>query len=457
LRVKDKQQEKKPLEVLLMRMEERKALPAIFWQGKEYTYGELFDRIVFWEQLLQERGVTQGTICGILGDYSFETISLLFALMKKNAIIVPFYKNPQQELDKLIKIAEVQELFDFEDGNVWTIRSIPQKTGNNIIKSFISQSHPGLVIFTSGSTGEPKGILHDCHLVIKKFLEPGKPWRTILFLLFDHFGGINTLFSVFASGGMAICLKDRSPSNVCESIEKAKATLLPTSPSFLNILLLSGNAAKYDLASIELITYGTEVMAPSLLEKIPQLFPQTKLKQTYGLSELGVLRSKSQQESSTWVKIGGEGFTIKVIDNTLWIQSEYNMVGYLNAPSPFDEEGWMCTGDQVEVQGEYLRILGRQSDLINVGGQKVFPAEVESVLQEDENVKDALVYGKPSPVMGEMVCAKVLLKHPEKKEALKERLRKLCLQKLARYKMPIHISFASEEEFTSIRFKKIRK
>ena len=191
---------------------------------------------------------------------------------------------------------------------------------------------------------------------------------------------------------MAVCLNDRSPSNVCESIEKAKATLLPTSPSFLNILLLSGNTVKYDLSSIELITYGTEVMTLSLLEKISKLFPQTKLKQTYGLSELGVLRSKSQQESSTWVKIGGEGFSIKVIDNTLWIQSEYNMVGYLNAPSPFDEEGWMCTGDQVEVQGEYLRILGRQSDLINVGGQKVFPAEVESVLQEDENVKDALVY-----------------------------------------------------------------
>ena len=90
-----------------MRMRERKALPAIFWQGKEYTYGELFERIIFWEQLLQERGVTSGTICGVLGDYSFETISLLFALMKKNAIIVPFYKNPQQELDKLIKISEV--------------------------------------------------------------------------------------------------------------------------------------------------------------------------------------------------------------------------------------------------------------------------------------------------------------------------------------------------------------
>ncbi len=72
-------------------------------------------------------------------------------------------------------------------------------------------------------------------------------------------------------------------------------------------------------------------------------------------------------------------------------RSESAMLGYLNAPSPFDEDGWYDTGDQVETDGEYIRILGRKSEIINVGGEKVFPAEVESVFLEIPNVRDVLI------------------------------------------------------------------
>ena len=96
------------------------------------------------------------------------------------------------------------------------------------------------------------------------------------------------------------------------------------------------------------------------------------------MSEQGVLHSKSESKDSTWVKIGGPGFETKVVDNILWLRSKANMVGYLNAPDPFDEDGCMCTGDEVEVKGEYLRFLGRQSEVINVGGKKVFPGDESS-------------------------------------------------------------------------------
>src|SRR6185369_16038370 len=100
-------------------------------------------------------------------------------------------------------------------------------------------------------------------------------------------------------------------------------------------------------------------------------------------------------------------------NDTLWIRSSWAMLGYLNAPSPFDDEGWFNTGDLVETDGEYVRILGRKSDIINVGGQKVYPAEVESVVLEMDNIVDAIVTGRPSPVTGHVVVAKVLLRVPE--------------------------------------------
>ena len=90
-------------------------------------------------------------------------------------------------------------------------------------------------------------------------------------------------------------------------------------------------------------------------------------------------------------------------EGLLEIRAESSMLGYLNAPSPFTDDGWFMTGDAVEQQGEYFRILGRASDLINVGGRKVYPAEVEAVIAEVENVKDVSVAGEAHPFTGQVV------------------------------------------------------
>ena len=170
-----------------------------------------------------------------------------------------------------------------------------------------------------------------------------------------------------------------------------------------------------------------------------------------------VMMAVTQSESSLWVKIGGQGFEVKIVDNLLWVRSESNMVGYLNSPNPFDADGWLCTGDQVEVRGEYMRILGRKSELINVGGQKVFPVEVETVLLQAENVREATVYGVKHPLMGQVVHARLSLYQPEDPEVLTERLRKFCLDHLARHKVPMRFTIVSEDEQYSERFKKIRR
>ena len=313
-----------------------------------------------------------------------------------------------------------------------------------------------MIVFTSGSTGKPKGILHDCERVMRKFVNERQGWRSILFLLMDHFGGFNTFVGAFAYGGTAICVADRSPKAVCEAIATGKATLLPTTPTFINLLIASSVYRSFDLSSVELITYGTEVMPEATLAKVRGIFPKAVVKQTYGLSELGVLRSKSESDASVWVKIGGDGFEVKIVENILWVRSEANMVGYLNAPSPFDAEGWMCTGDQVETRGEYMRIIGRKSDMINVGGQKVFPAEVETVLLSAPNVREATVYAGKHPIMGNVVHARISLGTPEPVDAAIERLRAHCVASLSKFKVPVRFVFVDEDSQHTERFKKVR-
>jgi len=88
----------------------------------------------------------------------------------------------------------------------------------------------------------------------------------------------------------------------------------------------------------------------------------------------------------------------------LQIKARSAMLGYLNAPSPFTEDGWFITGDSVEVDGDYIRVLGRKSEMINVGGEKCIPSRLESVIQEMDNVLEVTVYGEKNRVLGNIVC-----------------------------------------------------
>lgn len=451
--------ESKPssIDVVLNRMENNPNAIAIIWKETLFSYKELFKKIAEWEVRLEEYGIGKHTVCAFQGDYSPEICALIFALVKKNAILVPFTQEIATEINSFLEISEARFLFRFNTDDTWSIEQFIPKMSNELIISFHSRHHPGLIVFTSGSTGKPKGILHDCEHLMNKFLKQRQGWRTVLFLLMDHFGGFNTLLSTFAYLGTGVCISKRTPEEVAKVIESSKANLLPTTPTFLNLIISNKVERIYDLKSIELITYGTELMSETTLRKVNEIFPYALIKQTYGLSEQGVLHSKSENNDSTWVKIGGPGFEVKVVDGILWLRSNSNMVGYLNAPNPFDSDGWMCTGDEVEEKGEYIRFKGRKTEVINVGGKKVYPIEVENVLLQAPNILDASVFAKSHDLMGQIVHANVSVIEAEDAQLLSERLRKFCNSQLPKYKVPVRFHLSHKSLLHNLRFKKSRK
>ena len=273
--------------------------------------------------------------------------------------------------------------------------------------------------------------------------------------MYDHIGGFNTLLYNLSNTGLIVTLRDRTPYNVLKAIEKYKVELLPTSPTFINLILLSEAYNQCDINSLRTVTYGTEPMPESTLKKFNKLFPKIKLLQTYGLSEVGILRSKSKSSDSLWVKVGGEGFDTRIIDGMLEIKAKSAMLGYLNAPSPFTSDGWFITGDAVEVDGEYIKILGRKSEIINVGGEKVYPQEVENVIQEMDNIAEVLVFGEKNPIVGNIVCAKVLLKSDKDEKLSITNIKKHCTKNLQNFKVPVKLEIVKKEQYSE-RFKKIR-
>ncbi len=379
---------------LLDDFEQYNSLPAIIWKKKEYSYSWLLERIIFWENEFATQKINSGTIVALEGDFTPESIACFLALTANNCIIVPQIYLNRNNVGKKYEIAEVQfkvSIDRLEKVKIRKERNIPV---HDLTKKIINRGTPGLILFSSGTSGKPKGAVHDFDKLLEKFKIKRKSLKILNFLLFDHWGGLNTMLHTLSNGGVVITIQDRSPEAICKMIQNYKIEVLPASPTLLNLLLISGAYKNFDLSSLKIISYGTEPMPESTLNVLNKLFPQIKLLQTYGLIEIGVMRSKSKDNNSLWVKVGGEGYETRIVNSMLEIKADSAMLGYLNAPSPFTEDGWFMTGDAVEVDGEYIKILGRKSELINVGGEKVYPAEIESIIQELKFITDVEVYGE---------------------------------------------------------------
>lgn len=440
---------------LLDRMRGFGAAPALVWRDRAVSYDALVAEVDRCHGELAALDVRPGTVVSLEGDYSPAACALLLALASRAAIIVPLTRSVAAHRTEFLEIAEVQCCLTLDEADWWQVVRRERQPANGLTRRLVEQGHPGLVLFSSGSTGTSKAALHDLTRLLEKFQAPRQRKCTLTFLLLDHIGGINTLLYTLANGGTVVTVDDRDAESVCRAIAAHRVQILPTSPTFLNLLLLSGAHRRHDLSALELITYGTEPMPAATLARLHEALPHVRLQQTYGLSELGILRSKSRDSDSLWVRVGGEGFETRVVDGTLRVRAQSAMLGYLNAPSPFDADGWMDTQDQVEVDGEWLRFLGRKSDLINVGGQKVYPAEVESVLLQADGVQEATVRGEPHPIVGQIVVARVSLATPESLQTLKHRLRTFCASRLAPYKIPVRIEIAATAQH-SARFKTVR-
>lgn len=442
------------IDFLLHRLATTPAEVALVWGDREYTSRDLLDRIDHWYGMLAAEGIEPGDVVALEGDYSPNTIGALLALLGHDAIVVPLARASPRRAEQLTIAAAERSVLVSPSDEV-ELQTLDHDGRHELYALLRERRHPGLVLFTSGSSGSPKAAVHDVPALLEKFHAPRAALRTLNFLLFDHWGGLNTLFHAISNGSPVVTVVDRRPDAICETIERFGVELLPASPSFLNLLLVSRAHTRHDLSSLKVVTYGSEPMPAHTLVRLAEAFPNVKLQQTYGLIELGVLRSQSRERDSLWVRVGGDGYETRVRDGLLEIRARSAMLGYLNAPSPFTRDGWFMTGDAVEQDGEWLRILGRRSELISVGGEKAYPAEIESVIEELDGVVEARVYATRNVLLGNVVCADVRLAQPEPSGSLRARVKAHCAGRLPPYMVPVKIEVVESELFSD-RLKKRR-
>ena len=349
------------------------------------------------EPAIDLSSVRAGDVVALIGDFDAVTLSSFLALAARNAIVMPLTRDTAVQHPYFFAAGGAG--FRLENGRLQRLDS----AADHPLKAQLrEQAHGGLILFTSGTTGSPKAILHDLSHFLARYQTKRPALRTLSFLLFDHIGGLNTVFHTLFNCGTLVRAGSRSPADVTAAIARHAIELLPTSPSFLRLWLMSG-ALDEGADRLKIVTYGTERMDEGTLTRIAAALPHVDFRQTYGMSELGILRVRSRARDSTWMKIGGEGVETKIEGDQLWVRAEHRMLGYLNSPDPFDRAGWYPTGDRIAEEEGWIRILGRNDELINVGGVKIMPEQLETVGLSHPDMMHCHAVGIANPILGQHI------------------------------------------------------
>jgi acyl-CoA synthetase (AMP-forming)/AMP-acid ligase II len=405
-----------------------------------------------------EVGVAPGDIVVISGEATLEALAWLFGAAATGAVVAPL---------RLSRLGEIQGWKEFVviGWHVWEGRIARVGEGTlsasaaHLLVELRRRDHPGLILATGGTTGTAKLVLHDLSALLATVpVKAGPVCRTLPLMRFDHIGGLDMAWRALAGQQVLVAPPaDLTPLAVAAMIARHRVEVMPATPSFLNLLLLAGVHRSHDLSSLRVVPYGAESMPAGLLARLRIALPGVEFVQRFGTSETGAL-PVHDAGAGLQLRSGQTGFAWKVVDDELWVRSPAQALGYLSGNlNGFAVPGWFRTGDLAEqaVDGS-IRVLGRREELINVGGEKVLPGEVEGVLLAHPWVADCRVEGEPSAVLGQIVSAEIVWHGPENDAvAVKRLLHTFAAGLLARHKRPAVVRLVTGID-TTRNFKKNR-
>lgn len=308
-------------------------------------------------------------------------------------------------------------------------------------------SESKITIFTSGTTGQPKKVVHTVSSLTRSVRCDVRYKKQIWLFAYNptHMAGLQVFFQAFTNQNVLINAFNSTRSLIFEAIREYKVTHISATPTFYRLLL----PIDQSFDSVQRITLGGERSESKLYESILKMFPNAKLNNIYASTEAGSLFAAKGENFQIPVSIIDK---CKIIDGELLIHR--SLLGQSDSFSYKND--FYCTGDLVEWinQSERLfRFVSRKNELINVGGYKVNPGEVEDIIIQIPDVEQVIVMGKSNSVLGNILCAEV--KKKSESSLTEMDIRKYLLGKLQDFKIPRKIKFV--EDFTLTRTGKLKR
>lgn len=311
------------------------------------------------------------------------------------------------------------------------------------------------VLLTSGTTGAPKLVAHTLATLTGAMptgtaLGHGAVWST--FYDMRRYGGLQIFLRAMLGGGSMVLSSAAEP--VGAFLARAGAagvTHISGTPSHWRRALMSAAAAKMAPRYVRL---SGEIADQTILDHLRTAYPDADIAHAYASTEAGVAFDVGDGFAGFPAGyLGRRGdVEMRVNDGSLQIKSGRNATTYLGGDATpfFDADGFVDTGDMVELRDGRYYFVGRRGGIINIGGQKVHPEEIEAVINRHPQVRMSLVRARKNPITGAIVVADVVVTAAASDaEALKGEILEACRENLARHKVPAVIRFVPAIEVSA--------
>ncbi len=301
------------------------------------------------------------------------------------------------------------------------------------------------VMFTSGTTGAPKMVVHTLAGLTGAILRNAAPdgpvvWGT--FYDIRRYGGLQIFFRAVIDGG-SLVLSDAHEAVADHLLRLGRhgATHVSGTPSHWRRAIMSPSARAMNPRYVRL---SGEIADQAILDHLAHIYPHARVGHAYASTEAGVGFEVDDGRAgfpATMIGRLPSGVEMKVEQGTLRIRSNRTALGYLGGRGPAalaDAEGFVDTGDIVELRDGRWHFVGRQNGVINVGGLKVHPEEVEAVINRHPQVRMSLVRARRNPITGALVVADVVLREDgaATNGEVEQEILRLCRAGLTRHKVP---------------------
>jgi acyl-CoA synthetase (AMP-forming)/AMP-acid ligase II len=477
---------------------------AMVFEGKRQTYSQTSERVNRLANALLKFGVNKGDRIAMLQVNCPEIVESYFATAKIGGIFVPLnFRAKADELSYMLSNAEAKVLFvgkryldmtramlpnlptlekcvclDSKEADMPFYNDLLSESPADEVFSDIGDEDITILMYTAGTTGRPKGVplRHDAFVsYVLGNVEPASPEieeRNLLTVPLYHVAGIQAMLAAIYGGRTLVMMRQFEVEEWLKTVQHEKATRAMLVPTMLKNVIDYPDFAKYDLSSLQVVTYGAASMPFEVISKAIQVMPWVKFINAFGQTEtastitaLGpedhVIEGTDEEKEKKLKRLSQSigkplpDVEVKILDEQgkelppfevgeIVAKGSRIMTGYWHdeqkTKQAFTPDGWLITSDRGwRDEDGYIFLAGRGDDMIIRGGENISPEEVEDVLHSHPKVEEAAVIGVTDPEWGQQPLAVVVLKKGQ--VATAEELMEYCRSKLASFKRPRSVVF----------------
>jgi acyl-CoA synthetase (AMP-forming)/AMP-acid ligase II len=421
--------------------------------GQRITWGQLRDLVASFAGTYQ--GLA-GRRVGLRFVPLISSYALLFALesLDTDLLLLDGRQRPEEatQLARDLRMAALLTADRSQEANAFTVEEFSGEAEGS--------AEATVTILTSGTTGKPKAVRHTWESLSRpvRRIEGSPAPRWLQTYRPNFYAGLQVLLQCFVNHGtLHIPGEGLGPSEIAKFIAENQVEYISATPSYWRRLLLFADPATLNAICPVQITLGGEVVDQAILDSLTHHFPGARIVHIYATTELGRCFSVTDALQGFPKRFlaapSSDGVEMRIQNNELLVRSANAMAGYDHSYSGShvagSSDGWIATGDLVATEGDRVAFVGRKSDVINVGGNKVHPVEIERILRAVPGVSDVRVYARRSSISGELVACDLVSDKSHPDSELLGTVQETCRAKLAAYQRPRLVKIVDRIELSA--------